>query len=141
MKKKEKKKETLPYLPRFHLHASVTPSHTEPPSLPLSHTLASISPHLPPASTRQPLWLLNTLASSSLTIWFFSFISLFSFLFFYFSVSDIYHESTIWLAGASSSAIFRSNFFVSHCIFQHLKWVHFTFLSFLASFLDRPKPK
>ena len=37
--------------------------------------------------------------------------------------------------------IFCSNFFVSHCIFQHFKWVHFTFLSFPASFWNWPKLK
>ena len=46
MKIKKIKTLPLPYLPHFHLRASITPSHT--------HTPASISRHLPPASTATP---------------------------------------------------------------------------------------
>ena len=120
MKKKEKKKKKpYPTYPTF------SPSHTHmPPSLPLTYSSLIQSTFAASLHT----------STSTATPHVGLFFSHGIILLFSFSVFDIYHESTIWFVEASSSAIFHSNFFVSHCIFQHLKWAHFTFLSFLASF-------
>ena len=72
---KKKKTLPLPYLPHFHLHASITLSHK--PSITPSHTHWPTSTHI----CRQPPLPLHMSASSSLMVWFFSFISLSSLFF------------------------------------------------------------
>ena len=108
------------------LIASITPSHTHWPLL-VHICCQSLYFGLHNYSSRQPLHFL----------WYDSSLLFLSLLFLCLSLNIM--RVTSGLLGLLSSAIFCLNFFVSHCIFQHLKWVHFTFLSFLASFSNRPK--